>query len=298
MATGSNTSFYYEEAPASALSRHSISFSSSAVNSTWDMIPMGYQYGGMNGSPGMIVPTSSNSTVLSDSRLSQAGTSSGSLGPDTLGLKHDTGLAVEWSVEEQYTLEKSLDIYKNEPSIMRYIKIAATLPDKTVRDVALRCRWMARKRRKQEEHYSGKKITNRKDKLVESCPNPSLSSAQHFNMLTHSPMMHEFGQSGLAQSEASCDTVKHFLQQNLDAFDQISANLSTYKFQENIELFFRARNNITAVLNEMRQLPGLPNFPISINEDLMNCLLPDINQHLQTPMGWGNGVHLKQEPRS
>jgi len=32
--------------------------------------------------------------------------------------------------------------YAEEPSIMRYIKIAALLPDKTVRDVALRCRWL------------------------------------------------------------------------------------------------------------------------------------------------------------
>lgn len=32
--------------------------------------------------------------------------------------------------------------YKDKPSIMKYIKVAATLPDKTVRDVALRCRWM------------------------------------------------------------------------------------------------------------------------------------------------------------
>jgi hypothetical protein len=32
--------------------------------------------------------------------------------------------------------------YANEPSIMKYIKIAAALPDKTVRDVALRCRWL------------------------------------------------------------------------------------------------------------------------------------------------------------
>lgn len=32
--------------------------------------------------------------------------------------------------------------YADEPSIMRYIKIAAMLRDKTVRDVALRCRWM------------------------------------------------------------------------------------------------------------------------------------------------------------
>lgn len=34
------------------------------------------------------------------------------------------------------------DRFANEPSIMKYIKIAASLRDKTVRDVALRCRWM------------------------------------------------------------------------------------------------------------------------------------------------------------
>lgn len=34
------------------------------------------------------------------------------------------------------------DRFADEPSILRYIKIAATLRDKTVRDVALRCRWM------------------------------------------------------------------------------------------------------------------------------------------------------------
>lgn len=27
--------------------------------------------------------------------------------------------------------------------MMKYVKIAASLPEKTVRDVALRCRWMA-----------------------------------------------------------------------------------------------------------------------------------------------------------
>lgn len=32
--------------------------------------------------------------------------------------------------------------YADETSIMKYIKIAAILQDKTVRDVALRCRWM------------------------------------------------------------------------------------------------------------------------------------------------------------
>lgn len=31
---------------------------------------------------------------------------------------------------------------KDDPKVSKYVKIAAALPDKTVRDVALRCRWM------------------------------------------------------------------------------------------------------------------------------------------------------------
>lgn len=34
------------------------------------------------------------------------------------------------------------DRFANEPRILKYIKIAATLRDKTVRDVAMRCRWI------------------------------------------------------------------------------------------------------------------------------------------------------------
>lgn len=33
--------------------------------------------------------------------------------------------------------------FADEPGIIRYVKIAATLRNKTVRDVALRCRWLA-----------------------------------------------------------------------------------------------------------------------------------------------------------
>lgn len=32
--------------------------------------------------------------------------------------------------------------YASEPNIAKYIKIAASIREKTVRDVALRCRWM------------------------------------------------------------------------------------------------------------------------------------------------------------
>ncbi|KAF7809376.1 uncharacterized protein G2W53_036119 [Senna tora] len=161
MAAGSNSGFHGEDI-GSAFSRHAISFQSSAINSLSEMVPMG-NYFGLNNSSGMIYPGNS-SIINSNPVISQANNSSGSslLLDSVTGLKHDTGLAVEWSVEEQYRLEEGLAKYADEPSIMRYIKIAATLPDKTVRDVALRCRWMTRKRRKPEEHNVGKKVNNRK----------------------------------------------------------------------------------------------------------------------------------------
>jgi hypothetical protein len=39
-------------------------------------------------------------------------------------------------------LEKGLSKFKDEPQVTKYVKIAATLPDKSVRDVAMRCKWM------------------------------------------------------------------------------------------------------------------------------------------------------------
>ncbi|XP_039065817.1 uncharacterized protein LOC120211321 [Hibiscus syriacus] len=106
------------------------------------------------------------------------------------GLKHDTGLAAEWSADEQYILEDGLEKYKEEPNILKYIKIAATLRDKTVRDVALRCRWMQRKRRKPEEHNLGKKVNHRKDKLVESSSKMNMPSSLPQTMAAYPLMMH------------------------------------------------------------------------------------------------------------
>ncbi|EYU35544.1 hypothetical protein MIMGU_mgv1a021761mg, partial [Erythranthe guttata] len=69
--------------------------------------------------------------------------SSSTLAVDSVpGMKHDTGLAADWSIDEQYKLEEGLTKYANEPNVLRYIKIASSLRDKTVRDVALRCRYM------------------------------------------------------------------------------------------------------------------------------------------------------------
>ncbi|KAL7132209.1 hypothetical protein ABFS83_12G056300 [Erythranthe nasuta] len=75
----------------------------------------------------------------------------------------------------------------------------------------------------------------------------------------------------------SC-TTRHLLEENNQAFGQISANLSTLKLQENINLFSHTRNNITAILNDMRNMPGImsrmPPLPVLLNEELASSIFP------------------------
>ncbi|XWS22977.1 hypothetical protein CRYUN_Cryun29cG0081700 [Craigia yunnanensis] len=193
MTIESNTGFHHEDSLGSIMNRHVTSFQSAAINSSSEMIPIG----GYFASPPMILH--GNSSIITTSpALIHPGNSSGSslLLDSVAGLTHDAGLAVEWSVDEQYILEDSLEKYKEEPNIMKYIKIAATLPDKTVRDVALRCRWMQRKWRTPEEHTAGKKVNNRKDKLVESSSKMNMPSALPQNMVVYPFLMHHLDQNG------------------------------------------------------------------------------------------------------
>jgi hypothetical protein len=108
MAAESNPGFHREESFGSAMNRHAISFQSGAINSTSEMIPMS-NYFGMNSTGDMMFSGSSSNIINNNPVISQAGNPSGSLVLDSVpGLKHDTGLAVEWSVDEQYKLEDGL----------------------------------------------------------------------------------------------------------------------------------------------------------------------------------------------
>ncbi|KAA8532309.1 hypothetical protein F0562_032342 [Nyssa sinensis] len=281
MAAESNMGFHFEDTLGSALCRHAISFQSGAINSTSEMIPMGNYYG-VNNTAGIMLHGNSN-FINNNPGMTQAGDSSGSLLLDSVpGLKNDTGLAAEWSIEEQYKLDEGLRKYADEPSIMRYIKIAASLRDKTVRDVAMRCRWMTRKRRKQEDHNLGKKVKDRKDKLVESSSKTNISSVSPLNMAAYPFIMHHRDQSKCMPWEGLSGTMKHRLEQNNQIFGEISDNLSTLKLLDNIDLLCHMRNNITAILNDMREMPGkmsrMPPLPVSINEELANSILTSTTQ--------------------
>ncbi|MQL78486.1 hypothetical protein Taro_010909 [Colocasia esculenta] len=237
MAADSNTGFHQRTAPSSLYNRHMVSFQSGEAASSTRMIPTGMDgFVGVSSSTGMVF--TGNPGVINETAVLIPGRNTAScLHLDRgLALQDSAGLAVDWSFDEQTLLEEGLVKYANEPNIMRYIKIAAMLKNKTVRDVALRCRWMTKKeagkRRKQEEYYTGKKM---KDK----------------------------------------------------------------KLQENINLFFHMKNNVTTILNRMSEMPGImrrmPPLPVSVDEELFSSLLPSASEAFL--FGTSSSICLKQEPR-
>ncbi|XP_031478077.1 uncharacterized protein LOC116249090 [Nymphaea colorata] len=267
MATNSNMGFHQGTLiPPAAYNRHAISFQTGAISS----------------SSGIHSPDT------------------GGFGEAFSALKHDTGLAVDWSPEEQSILEKGLMKYAGEPNIMKYVKIASELREKTVRDVALRCRWMTRKesgkRRKLEDCYSGKKLRDRKEKTIESSSRANICPVPQLNLGTYPFMVHQIANGNALSSQAMTPTMttttQHLLEENNQVFNQIAANLQAYKVQDNIELFLHARNNITAILNDMNGMPGImsqmPPLQVTINEELASTILPNTSQVISYERGYVN----------
>ncbi|CAH2066096.1 unnamed protein product [Thlaspi arvense] len=292
MATRSNSGFCHEESLSSMVTRHAINFQS---NTSSEMVQMGPYLGRSGALLGMnMINNAANSGFI------QTGNSSNSSLDSVSGLKLDTSLASEWSTQEQFKLEEGLEKYKDKPSIMKYIKIAATLPDKTVRDVALRCRWMTRKRRKAEELNCGKRISSSKDKHAESSSNSSIPSVLPENMAAY-PFLMPFTSSS---KHITCEDLSghaiSLLEQNSRAFSQIRANLSSYKVQDNIDLFCQTRNNLLTIQNDMNNMPGLmsqmPPLPIAINDDLSATILSNSTLAMPFNTMQNGGFHMKQEP--
>lgn len=236
------------------------------------------------------------------SSSSKVGTGNGAGSSGALNLKHDPGLALEWSAEEQSVLEDGLQQFANESSILKYIKIAALLPEKTVRDVALRCRWMSKKengkRRKADEQTATKKPKDRKDRFVDALSKQSSRLAQQTNMVAYSSPMFSMDNEGVPLYEKIDNAARHLLEQNAKVFEQITENLANYRIRENISLLCLTRDNIVTILNDMKDTPGImsqmPPLPVKINEDLADSLL--LMQHQTVGLDISN-LRLKQEMR-
>ncbi|KAJ6973900.1 hypothetical protein NC653_034045 [Populus alba x Populus x berolinensis] len=85
------------------------------------------------------VPVNSTNNGASHSNSNNLSTGDAVNSKTLSSLKHDPGISVEWSPDEQSILDDLLSKYASESNLVRYAKIAMKLKDKTVRDVALRC---------------------------------------------------------------------------------------------------------------------------------------------------------------
>ncbi|KAD4584301.1 hypothetical protein E3N88_21902 [Mikania micrantha] len=203
------------------------------------------------------------------------------VGPTQSALRHNPGLSVEWAPDEQSLLEELLTKYASDSNLLRYAKIAKKLQDKTVRDVALRCRWMTKKengKRRKEDNNSSRKNKDKKEKVTEHL---AKSSSHATNRANGPPYAHSAvsmdSDDGISY-KAIGGTAGQLLEQNAQALDQISANFAVFKGHENINLFCQARNNIISILNDLNDMPEImkqmPPLPVKLNEELITSMLP------------------------
>lgn len=300
MAADSNMNFRNGVFSSSFCNQHGDSFQPGTINS---LVQGGFNSsGGINSSTSMMM-AGNPGTLYSGSSVMLDGNSNDNHHLELIaGLKHDTGLAADWSYKEQALLRHGLIKYVDQPSIMKYIKIAALLPEKSVRDVALRSQWMSRKengkRRKLEEHYTGKRCKDRKEKMGESSMNVNINPFG--NAVGYPFMMHHLNNNNQPPSEAPIldNGSQQLLEENVRFLNQIASNLETVKIQDNVNLFIRTRNNITAILNSMSSMPGImsqmPPLPVSVSEDLVSTIIPTSHAYIFSSP---TGSTAKQESR-
>ncbi|KAM0895402.1 hypothetical protein ACQ4PT_023848 [Festuca glaucescens] len=318
MAADSSMGFHHQGITATAASvysnhHHMLSFQSSS-----DAVSMGGGGGaagmgflaprsmsGASSTAGMYLSPNNNNTSAFGNASVVGPSSRSSSGGSTTASKYKfvTGSPSEWSDRELSILKEGLVRFVREPKIMRYIKIAATLPNRTIRDVALRCWWSTGKdRRKKPDGFStGKKLRDMKDQMVASAPMANFHMAPTNNLTPFSISMQSPNQQCQVPKEADVvdSATQQLLEQNNQLLNQIAANIDTLKTEENVGLFLRTDNNIRTILTRMSETPGvmghMPPLPAFVHEDKLDSLL-QVDRLVQS-YGAAHAAHMKQEPR-
>ncbi|KAF3455750.1 hypothetical protein FNV43_RR00392 [Rhamnella rubrinervis] len=213
-------------------------------------------------------------------------------GPESSGaamaMKHNPGISTDWSTDEQAILEEGLSKYSSEASLIRYAKIAMSLQNKTVRDVALRCRWMTKKensKRRKEEHNLSRKNKDKKERVTDSSAKSS-HYAQRSSVPPYAPPMIPMDNDDGISYKAIGGATGELLEQNSQALNQISANITNFQIQDNINLFCQARENILKIMNDLNDMPEvmkqMPPLPVKLNEELVHTILPPTSHSLQS----------------
>ncbi|KAJ6842516.1 uncharacterized protein M6B38_301535 [Iris pallida] len=271
MAADSSMGFAHGLMQSASRAKHMVSFANSGgfVGPSQIQIQTGsgggFGYGLVNGGGNLVQAghSSSNTVAVAGSRQEE-----------------EEGLTPEWTLEEQIILNRALVKYSTEHSMMKYIKVAAVLPKKTVRDVALRCQWLSNhnnvKRQRFEELLSGKRMEDKKEKVVESCYNESIPMV---NILSYPLMFDLLSQNDQFSCEVPVldDATQQLMDRNIQILNQISINLAASKTQENVELFYLAKLNFATILDNMSNMPGkirlMPPLSVPVNDGLMNDMI-------------------------
>ena len=186
----------------------------------------------------------------------------------------------EWAPHEQAALDQAAVKYPAEryQPFERYVRIAATLPRKGVRDVALRLRWLsqARKRKVSEEGPNSKRLRrDRCQSIFATQQKPPNAMGQWPQQQLPMPQLDDHGAQTVG---AVGGLVAQLLEANLHILYQYKQNMHQFKVQENTELLVRFRDNILAVLNQMNSMDGvmsqMPQLPVRMNVELANNFLP------------------------
>ncbi|KAF4350209.1 hypothetical protein CsatB_026643 [Cannabis sativa] len=212
--------------------------------------------------------------------------------PDSSGagmaMKHNPGIAMDWTQEEQTVIEEGLAKYASESTIIRYAKIAMLLQNKTVRDVALRVRWMNKKehsKRRKEEHNLSRKNKDKKERVADPSAKSSHYTARS-NVPPYAPPMIPVDNDDGIPFKAIGGATGEILEQTSQVLNQISANIANFQIQDNINLFCQSRDNIFKILNEFKDFPEvmkqMPPLPVKLNEELANTILPRTNNSMQS----------------
>ena len=182
----------------------------------------------------------------------------------------DWGVSLEWTDEEQKSLELLMNRYTPErmDPVQRYVRIAAALPRKSVRDVALRVRWTTQQRMKRR---AGDAM---KGGIGVSQNNPMMSMNPCLGTVTP-PTLPLQGQDGRQTVDGP---IAYLLDANLSILNQFRTNMASFKVHENTQLLVQFRDNILQILHAMDSLGGvmaqLPQLPVRLNIEMANNFLP------------------------
>ncbi|KAH9794000.1 Histone H2A deubiquitinase (DUF3755) [Citrus sinensis] len=148
--------------------------------------------------------------------------------------------------------------YASDSAVNRYAKIAKQLKDKTVRDVALRCRWMT-------------------EKATDSSAKSSSHLAARPNGPSYAPPMIPMDTDDGISYRAIGGITGDILEQNAQMFNQISANFGTFQnvVVGNSMVKQGSENKELWILNDMPEImKQMPPLPVKVNDDLANSFLP------------------------